>query len=94
MSALTVRQLRDYLNTLTEERDLDAICVLPVKTDMNHIFAFEEVCPEVTEMIDLGPAPVYLPDGRQDGTAEMRVLLIAPHSFHENEEEHTKQALN
>lgn len=97
MSALIVRQLRDYLNTLTDDSDLDAPVVLSMQTDMQHIFSFEEACPGVSEMITLGPAPIYMPDGRQDGTIEMRALLIAPHSFHdtvEGEEDHHKKTLN
>lgn len=96
MSALIVRQLRDYLNTITDEDDLDAPVVLPMRTDMPHLFAFEEACPGVSEMVTLGPAPIYMPDGRQDGsTMEMRALLIAPHGFHEEDKhEETKKTLN
>lgn len=85
MPALTVRMLRDYLNSLTEESDLNSPCLMPVQTDMPHIFAFEEVCPTVTEMIDIGPAPDYMPDSRQgEGNLSIKALLIAPHSFHQH----------
>lgn len=88
MSALTVRQLRDYLNTLTDDADLDGPCVMPIKTEMEHMFAFEEVCPAVTEMVTLGPAPKFMPDARDsEGDKEIRALLIAPHSFHDEIDE-------
>jgi len=83
---MTVRQLRDYLNTLPES-DMDCECVLPMESPIHGMFAFQGVCPGVTEMIELGPVPEYIKD--LEGLPQQenqRVLLIAGHSFHDEEE--------
>lgn len=98
MAALTVRKLLEILNeSITENpADIDCIVVLPMKTDIPNMFSFEEACPGVSEIIEVGPAPDWINDGRGENKHEpMRVFLIAPHSFHgDNEKIESEHKMN
>jgi hypothetical protein len=66
-----------------DPENLDCQVVMPFKTDMPGMFAFEGVCPGVSGMIEIGPSPNFMDDHREDKTQEMRAFLVAPHSMHD-----------
>lgn len=80
----------ELLNLLLEidPADHNCVVVMPIRTDLPGVFAFEGVCPAVTEMITIGPVPEYMEQDSRPGDPqqEFRALLIAPHSLHEPNE--------
>lgn len=77
---MTIRELEDYIKTIPEhEKDLDV--VIPMETSILGMFAFQDACPGATQMIDIGPAPDFINDSRENKNKEMKALLIAPHNF-------------
>lgn len=89
---MTVKELRELLNNISSEDD-NCEVVMPMQTNLPGIFAFEGVCSGVTEMIIFGPCPTYIENN--NGREGMRALLIAPHSYHdEDQHERTQEILN
>lgn len=95
---MTVREYKKMIAEIDPVDD-DCIVLMTTKTDLPGVFAFEGVCQGVSGMVELGPTPDYMPeDSRGSSSKElMRVLLIAPHSYHDDEEDmhvNDKPALN
>lgn len=89
---MTVRWLKDYLNSLPEA-DLDCQVITPMRSALLGIFAFEDVCPGVTEMIELGEVPEFVGEST-DQVPNQRCLLIAGHSFHEERDNDDNEGKN
>ena len=79
---MTVRELRDMLNEITDPEELELPCVTPIFSHMPGVHSFDGVCPSVTGVISLGPVPNFVRSLTGDQTDYMNVFLIAPHAFH------------
>lgn len=86
---MTVRELKKLINSIVED-DLDCECIMPIISDIPGMHAFEGVCSGVTEMMTLGPPPEFVGAENDVFPEGTRVLLIAPHSFHEENEHEDK----
>lgn len=82
---MTVREFKNMVAAI-DPADDDCIVVTPMKTDLPGIFAFEGVCPGVSGMVDFGPSPDWIQSFDSNNGQPMRALLIAPHSFHDEDE--------
>lgn len=92
---MTVREMKALINAIAPEDD-DCIVLTPISTDLPGVFAFEQVCPGVTGMVMLGPSPGLYTGNPMNHDKEIRALIIAPHSFHEDgfEEDDDSEAAN
>ena len=80
---MTVREFKELVAAIPTEDD-NLQVVTPKESGFPGVFCFEGVCPAVTEVVVLGPAPEYLEDGRNENkNEEIRAFLIAGHSFHQ-----------
>ena len=87
MSALTIRMLEQLCHDVPDDmKDLPVIVPSSHKPTIPGAFAFEEVCPGISGLIGLGPSFEFI---EQDEVYKnlRHAFLIAPHSFHENEDE-------
>lgn len=86
---MLLHELDEIIQRIKAENpdDMNCIVVLPFKADIPGVFGFEGACPAVTEMITIGEAPQWIDDQRgENKLEEMRAFLIAPHSFHQDNE--------
>lgn len=90
---MTVREYKKMIAEI-DACDDDCIVLMPKQTDLPG-FAFEGVCPSISGMIELGPCPEWADNDAENAGKPIRALLIAPHSFHgEDEHADTQKALN
>jgi len=93
----TVKDFKKLVAAIPQEDD-DCPVVAPFKTDIPGLFAFEGICPAVTEVITVANCDNILE--ARNCNKEIRVFLIATHSFHEDtpesdqDELHTKGQCN
>ena len=91
---MTVLEFKKMVNDIPAADD-NCLVLMSVKTDLLGIFAFEVVCPGVSGMVELGECPPYMKEQDIFEGKPARVLLIAPHSMHDEEEhEPTSDKLN
>lgn len=80
---MTVREFKEMIAAIDASDD-DCMVLAPMATDLPGVFAFEGVCPGVTGMIELGPAPQWIHGNDINLDKPIRALLIAPHSYHDD----------
>jgi hypothetical protein len=91
---MTIREMKELVNSVKEEL-LDCPCLIQVKSTLHGMFAFEEVCPGLTEIITLGPPPEFVGADVESYPNGQHALLISSHKFHEDEQhEKGKEVLN
>lgn len=91
---MTIREMKQLINEV-EENLLDCPCLIQVESPMPGMFAFEEVCPGLTEIITLGPPPEFVNANKETFPEGQHALLICSHKFHgDDEHEKGNEALN
>jgi hypothetical protein len=81
---MLVKELKELLADVPDDMKV----FVPVEGGIPAMFAFEEACPSISGVIQFGPPPVAF--APMEKNAPKEGFLIAPHSFH-NEEEHENE---
>lgn len=81
--------IRDFKKMVAaiDESDDDCFVVVPIFTQFRGVMAFEAVCPSVSNVVEFGPSPEWIKGCDANDGKPMRALLIAPHSFHANDDD-------
>lgn len=87
MSALTIRMLEQLCHDVPDDmKDLPIITPSNKTPAIPGTCVFEEACPGISGLIGLGPSFEFIE--QDEAYKDLRhAFLIAPHSFHENEDE-------
>lgn len=88
---MTVREFKKMVAEI-DAADDDCEVLMPMDSPMPGMFAFEGVCPGVSGMIELGACPEWLIANDANNGKPMRALLIAPHSFHDDDDQQAHKA--
>lgn len=86
---MTVKELKELL---TDAPD-DMTVYIPVESAVVGAFMFEEACPAISGPVEFGPpvAP-FGQEVQEDGPR--KGFVIAPHSFHPDQQHETPSTLN
>lgn len=91
---MTLRDLQQMIEEAVKEdpANLDCMVVLPKETHIPGLYGFEDVCPGISGMIEVGESPAYMDDARKENKDKpMFVFLIAPHSMHDDSAHETEK---
>lgn len=79
--------MKDLINSI-DERDLDFPVIMPANGGIQGLFAFQDICPGHTGMVELGPTSFNEIPFRY-------AFLVAPHNFnHPCSTDESKNTLN